>query len=79
MYLSLTYQLSQTAVVKDEMSSTFPTVPIKLNNSQLQFCNETFMGAVSRKGVSNCFAIKDCTLFIGGGAGGGGGGTGLEI
>ena len=33
-YLSLTFQLLQTAVVKVEMSSTFPTVPIKLNNSQ---------------------------------------------
>ena len=28
------FQLSQTAVVKVEMSSTFPTVPINLNNSQ---------------------------------------------
>ena len=34
-YLSLIFQLSQTAVVKVEMSSTFPTVPVKLNNSQL--------------------------------------------
>ena len=31
MYLSLTFQLSQTAVVKVEMSSTFPTVPVKLS------------------------------------------------
>ena len=29
-YLSLTFQLSQTAVVKVEVSSTFPTVPVKL-------------------------------------------------
>ena len=28
-YLSLTFQLWQTAVVKVEMSSTFPTVPVK--------------------------------------------------
>ena len=34
-YLSLTFQLSQTAVVKVEMSSTFPTVLVKLSNSQL--------------------------------------------
>ena len=34
LFLSLTFQLSQTAVVKDEMSSTFPTIPIKINNSQ---------------------------------------------
>ena len=34
-YLSLTFQISQTAVVKVEMSSTFPTVPVKLSNSQL--------------------------------------------
>ena len=33
-YLSLTFQLSQTAVAKVEMSSTFPTVPVKLSNSQ---------------------------------------------
>ena len=47
-YLSLTFQLSQTAVVKVEMSSTFPTVPVKLSNSQSNFpmtnsylCNES--------------------------------------
>ena len=34
-YLSLTFQLLKTAVVKVEMSSTFPTVPVKLTNSQL--------------------------------------------
>ena len=33
-YLSVTFQLSQTAVVNGEMSSKFPTVPIKLNDSQ---------------------------------------------
>ena len=54
-YLSLTFQLSQTAVVKVEMSSTFPTVPVKLSNSQLYFFNEKLMGAVSRKEVSNWF------------------------
>ena len=40
MYLSLTFQLSQTAVVKVGMSFTFPTVPVKLTNSQLLFFNE---------------------------------------
>ena len=34
-YLSLTFQLSQTAVIKVKMSSTFLTVPVKLNNSKL--------------------------------------------
>ena len=58
MYLSLTFQLSQTAVVKVEMSSTFPTVPVKLSNSQLSFFNRKVMRAMSRKGVSNCFAIS---------------------
>ena len=33
-YWSLIFQLSQTAVVKVEMSSTLPAIPIKLNNSQ---------------------------------------------
>ena len=33
-YLSFTFQLFETAVVKVEMSSTFPTVTIQLNNSQ---------------------------------------------
>ena len=55
-YLSLTFQLSQTAVVEVGMSSTFPTVLVKLTNSQLEFFNEKFMCAMSRKGVSNCFA-----------------------
>ena len=31
-YLSLTFQLSQTAVVTSEMNSTFWTVPVKLNS-----------------------------------------------
>ena len=57
-YLSFTFQLSQTAVVKVEMSTTFPTVPVKLSNSQLQFFNEKFMRAMGRKGVSNYFAIS---------------------
>ena len=52
MYLSLTFQLSQTAVVKVEMSSAFRTVPVKLGNSQQLFFNEKFMGAMSRKGVA---------------------------
>ena len=56
-YLSLTFQLSQTAVVKGEISYTFLRVPVKLNNSQLQLFNEKFMLAMSLKGVSNCFAI----------------------
>ena len=57
-YLSLTVQLSQTAVVEVGMSSTFPTVPVKLTNSQLYFFNEKFMCAMIRKGVSNCFATS---------------------
>ena len=57
-YLSLTFQLSQTAVVEVGMSYTFPTVPINLTNSQLEFFNEKFMCAVSRKEVGNCFAIS---------------------
>ena len=80
-YLSLTFQLSQTAAVKGyahtvpnsvkrsvaesvsdiakvAMSSTFPTVPVKLNNSQQKFFNKKFMRAMSRKGVSNCFAVS---------------------
>ena len=42
-YLSITFQLSKTAVVKVEMSSTFLTVPVKLNNSQCKIhgCNES--------------------------------------
>ena len=59
MHLSLTFQLSQTAVVKKvEMSSTFPTVPVKLNNSQLSLFNEKFMRVMSHKGVGNYFAIS---------------------
>ena len=62
-YLSLTFQLSQTAFVKVEMSSTFPTVPVKLNNSQLRFFNEKFMRAMCRKGVSKMFFhISDSDL-----------------
>ena len=57
-YLSLTFQLSQTAVVEVGMSYTFPTVPVNLTNSQLEFFNEKFMCAVSRKEVGNCFAIS---------------------
>ena len=57
-YLSLTFQLSLTAVVNVEMSSTFPTVPVKLNNSQLWFFNEKFTSAMSHKGVRNCFATS---------------------
>ena len=57
-YLSLTLQLSQTAAVKVEMSSTFPTVLVKLSNSQLQFFNEKFMSAMSGKGVCNCLAVS---------------------
>ena len=57
-YLSLTLRLSQTVVVKVEMSSTFPTVLVKLSNSQLYFFNEKFLRAMSGKGVSNCFAIS---------------------
>ena len=34
-YLSITFQLSQTPVVKVEMSSTSQTIPITLTNSQL--------------------------------------------
>ena len=48
-YLSLTFKFSQTAAVKVEMSSTFPD-----RFGQVK----QFM---SRKGVSNCFAI--CFLF----------------
>ena len=54
-YLSLTFQLSQTAVVEVGMSYTFPTVPVNLTNSQLEIFNEKFMCAVSRKEVGNCF------------------------
>ena len=55
-YLSLTFQLSQTAVVTFEMNSTFWTVPVKLNS--YKFFEKTLMREMSRKGVSNCFAIS---------------------
>ena len=57
-YLSLTLQLLQTAVVKVEMSSTFPTFLVKFNNSRLYIFNEKFMRATSGKGVGNCFAVS---------------------
>ena len=57
-YLSLTFQLSQTDVVKAEMSSTFPTLPVKLSNSELHFFDKKFMRAMSRNGASNCFDIS---------------------
>ena len=54
--LSLTFQLSQTAVVTIEMNSTSWTVPVKLNS--YKFFEEKLMREMSRKGVSNCFAIS---------------------
>ena len=56
-YLSLTFQLSQTAVVKVEMGY-FPDRSGQVKHSQLKFFNEKFMRAMSRKGVSNCFTIS---------------------
>ena len=35
-YLSLTFQLSQTVVVTSEMNSTFWTIPVKLNVTAVQ-------------------------------------------
>ena len=61
-YLSLTLQHSKTAVVKVEMSSTFPTVSIKLNNSQPYFFNEKFIRSMSRKG--SCWELFCHITFI---------------